>query len=93
MDAYFEAMQAEIKPGDVVLDQSYRPPRVSGDFSAQYLNRRRRAIIFRSGGVVRLEGSIPRTKRPRLAGGCKGAGPLGGGRANTHLLKQGFPPQ
>jgi cysteine synthase len=22
MDAYFEAMQAEIKPGDVVLDQS-----------------------------------------------------------------------
>src|SRR5260370_34248490 len=33
-------------------------------------DQRRRAIIFRSGGVVRLEGRF-RTKRPRLAG-CKG---------------------
>jgi hypothetical protein len=39
---------------------------------AQYVNRRRRAIILRSGGVVRLEGRS-RTKRPRLAG-CKGRG-------------------
>jgi hypothetical protein len=39
------------------------------------------------GGVVRLEGRS-RTKRPRLAGGCKGAGPLAAGVLNAHFMQQ-----
>src|SRR5260370_22723277 len=47
--------------------------------------RRRRAIIFRSGGVVRLEGRF-RTKRPRLAG-CKGG--VAERRASSHACPGG----
>jgi hypothetical protein len=52
-----------------------------GDFEARY--RRRRAIIFRSGGVVLLEGQS-HTKRPRRAGAQGGLG------ADADLLSQIF---
>src|SRR6478609_6258354 len=58
---------------------------------AQYQNRRRRAIIFRSGGVVLWRGrSIPH--QTTLSCGGKG-GAAGGGRANIRTFKEAFPPQ
>src|SRR5260370_23282192 len=52
-------------------------------------DQRRRAIIFRSGGVVRLEGRF-RTKRPRLAG-CKGGVAERRACSYSHLGGRGSP--
>jgi hypothetical protein len=67
---------------------------LAGEFEGPVLNRRRRAIIFRSGGVVLLEGRVSRTPNDPVLQGQR-AGPLAGGACSTndaHFM-QGFPPQ